>query len=186
MAIPEFNNQGLLPHAVPFDHDDDGAPVYSGHDCTAAETESRFVTHYPNSTTRAALYQHVRQLVRIVKGLGLECVLMIVSGAFVTDQENPEDVFVVLDVPGDDLDKLDGDLAYQVNSIFNSGEQHYGEDSELTIQTGIIRAYAPGHRKFSMGHSERLTQRHMASEPLEGREGGYLEIFGVRGGVEQS
>jgi len=97
--------------------------------------------------------------------------------------ENPEDVYVILDVLGEVLDKLDGNSTWQFDFTFNAGEHRFGDDSELNVQTGLIRAYPPGHRKFEMGHAERSTQPHMAAQPLPGRNGGYLEILECEGGV---
>jgi len=124
-----------------------------------------------------------QQRLELAKNFGLDCVLIIISGAFVTDMENPEDVYVILDVLGEVLDKLDGNSTWQFDFTFNAGEHRFGDDSELNVQTGLIRAYPPGHRKFEMGHAERSTQPHMAAQPLPGRNGGYLEILECEGGV---
>jgi hypothetical protein len=183
MAIPDFNNEGFLPPAAAFAFDDDDRPIFSGHACTLAEVEERFVTAYPDSLTRAALFQQLRLLVKKAK-LYLNCFEIVISGEFVIRRESPKSIFVVLDVQGENIDRLDGEAQWELDALFNGRERRYGTDEDLTVYTGIIRAYPPDHEKFEMGNAERTVQRLMASSPVpEAEASGYLEVLDCEGGL---
>jgi hypothetical protein len=183
MAIPDFGDKGLLEPTAAF-AEWRGKTIYSGHPCDLAEVKARFVGKYPQSLTRPALFGDLETHVDQVKK-SLDCFLIVVSGEFVTDTENPHDIFVALDVVGEALDGLSGDEIWLLDRLFNAQERPWGSDDALTTYTGIMRAYPPDHLKFELGNSERMLQRHMASSPIPDVDSaGYLEILECERGLD--
>jgi hypothetical protein len=149
------------------------------------EVEDRFVTAYTDSVTRAALFHRMRMLVTTAHE-HLPCVLVIASGEFVTDTTDPHDIFIVLNVPAEDIEGLEGKTQWLLDELFKDGEREFGDTDGLTVYTGIARAYPPGHHKFELGQAENRLQRFLASSPADGAEStGYLEILVCEGGLKE-
>jgi hypothetical protein len=163
MAIPEFDERGLLPVGPVFASFDDEL-TFVGHDCSLAEIEDRFVHRYPQSHTRPALFNELRRLYEIARQ-HLDCLVIAVSGDFVTDRENASTLFVLLDVAGPDLDQLDSLALWLLNRLFHDSSWAFTEE-DLTIQTGIMRSYPEDHPRHEAGRSERTLQRLLAGRPI--------------------
>lgn len=184
MAFPGFEPDGLLATAPAFAHFD-GSPIYSGHPCTRAELEDALVIAFPQSHTRAALFKQMELLLGLAAG-HLPCLILVVSGEFVTNADDPHDIFVVIEVVGTEIENLDGNAQWLLDFVFDAGGRPFGADDELIVQTGIVRAYPPDHIKFDLGNAERMTQRYLASSPVpETDKGGYLEILECEGGLNE-
>ncbi len=184
MPVPSFRSDGYLPVGNVFG-DVDGQPIYLGHDSSAAEIEARLVNAFPQSLTRPALFREFGYLRRLVLN-HLNCVVLIVSGEFVTNRDDPQSLLVVLDVPGKQLDNLDPDSHWLFHRLFDSQEWAITEDADLKVQTGIVRAYPRGHVKFEVGVGEQRLQRYMAGYPTaETHVGGYVQVLECEGGVER-
>ena len=139
---------------------------------------------FPRSLTRPVLFKELERLIRLAK-IHLDCILVMVSGEFVVDDQDPREIFVGLDVPGPELEGLGPDEHWLLDRLFDSSEWQWGENDELTVHSGIVRAYPVGHPKWDLGNAERMTQRHIASSPNgQGSVAGYLEIFECEGGLE--
>ncbi len=176
----------MLPVAAAFDSEDEDEPVYSGHESTLVEVRSRFVDAHPESLTRPALWLQLEWLIDQAEAI-LPCFLVLVSGEFATNVTDPQVLFVVLDVPGEDLEMLQGNDRLLVDALFNNyGGREFGTTTTLTIRTGIVRAYPPQHGKFDLGNDERRVQRLLASDPVETDEDwGYVEILICAEGLEK-
>lgn len=184
VAIPAFDPDGLLPVGEPFD-EVDGKSIFRGHDCEQAEAKNRFVVAFGESLTRPALWQQYENLVSFVEQY-FDCFLVLLSGQFVTDVGDPEDLYVVFELPGQAIEALPGLLQWQLNFALNSQERSFAEhpSMDLTIHVGLVRAYPPGSSKFDVGNAERLVERHIASSPRgDSIDGGYLEILRCEGGL---
>src|SRR6266545_4725586 len=83
MAIPRFNEHGLLPEGI--------------HDCTLAEIEARF-GGFQTSDRRPQLWGRFKEFLREVKACGM-VVVILVNGSFVTAKPDPNDIDLILLVP---------------------------------------------------------------------------------------
>ncbi len=184
MPIPSFRGDGFLPPGSVF-ADVDGDPIYLGHDTTADEIESRLVGGFPQSLTRPALFRELAHLRRLAMQY-LDCILLIISGDFVTSRNDPESILVVLDVPGGELENLDADAHWLFTRVFDSQEWTLTDAADLKVQTGIVRAYPPGHVKHEIGITEQKLQRYMAGSPTpETRAAGYVQVLECEGGEDR-
>lgn len=180
MAIPAFDGQGVLP-AGPCFVDFQGEPIFAGHAATITEIEDRFVDCFPQSHTRPALFRELQRLHRLARK-SLDCMTVLVSGEFVTNRETARDIHVILEVRGHDLDSLDSDAQWLLHRIFHSLEYKYS-DEDLTVNTGIVRAYPPGHANFEISEAERSLARLQAGSPIPDIDGaGYVEYLDCEGG----
>lgn len=86
----------------------------------------------------------------------LDCFQILISGVFVTQRDDPEDILVALDVPGDDLSRIAPEDIWTLHRFFNDGEYKFGNNDELVVDTRLVRAYAPDHGKFDVGYERPL------------------------------
>jgi hypothetical protein len=78
----------------------------------------------------------------------LPCFLIVVSGEFVTNYGEPQTMIVVLDVPGMDIEQLDGRSRWRLDALFNNtaGRKFGTTQTPLKVSSGIVRAYEPTRR----------------------------------------
>jgi hypothetical protein len=182
VPIPAFEHDGLLPAGMAFD-EFEGKPILRGHDCFKDEAEETLVVAFAESVTRPALWRQFENLLGVVEQ-HFKCFLVLLSGEFVTNLTDPDNIHIVFELPGEAIEAAAGEIQWQMDWLFNSREQTFGTDHELTVQTGLVRAFAPGSAKFDVGNAERMVERHIASSPrLDSIDGGYLEILRCEGGL---
>lgn len=80
MPIPALNDDGLLPEGV--------------HDCTLEEIRERFGS-FQRTDARCRLFERLEAFVRDARASGI-VVAVIVDGSFVTDEDVPNDVDVIV------------------------------------------------------------------------------------------
>lgn len=101
MPIPWFDAYGNLPVALL----EGGAHQRSCVQCTLEEVRQRFVENFPESATRARIWDGwIRHRVELA-ALGLEFTTL-VNGSFATGKEDPGDVDICLLLNGEILDGL--------------------------------------------------------------------------------
>jgi hypothetical protein len=187
MPIPAFGFDGFLPPptGAPFTEFEDWDAIPAGHPCSMVETEDRLVTAFPSSLTRAVLF-HQLEMYMYQARQHLDCVLMVVSGAFTTDTCDPRDIFLVLEAPGDRLEALPGPAQFVLDSLFDDRQKPFGDDETLTVYTGIVRAFPPDHRKWEATKAARSVHRFQASSPEDRMNMGYLEVLSCEEGSEDA
>ena len=84
MLVPPFNEHGLLPEGI--------------HDCTLDEIQKRFGS-FQGSARRPNLWARFQEFLGEAKASGL-VVALILDGSFVTAKPDPNDIDLVLVVPG--------------------------------------------------------------------------------------
>ena len=184
MPIPGFiPDDGMLPEGQALGMYED-EPITWGWPCTAQDIESRFVTAYTGSLSRAALHHHCEQLIQLARST-LQCIRILVSGAFVTDITDPYDIHIVLNALGGDIDNLGGPDRLLIDYLFDSQTHYFGESDSLQITTDFARTYPNDHPKFEVGAAEMMMGRLHAEVPVSGqRIAGYLEFFDCAEGGE--
>lgn len=108
MAIPPFNEKGLLPEGIYL--------------CTLKEAQERFAT----SEHRANLWNQLIQVIGIMKKAELSGTLLI-DGSYVTDKVIPGDIEIILDVRTEYPEKIGKALIF-FNDFHNRLKTNFGID----------------------------------------------------------
>lgn len=185
MPIPAFDSQGVLPVGNLFG-EHDSLFVYRGHDATLAEVEDRFVTHYPQSATRAKLFSELEQLVTVAQ-THFSQFNVGVSGTFVSNDVDPTELFMFIEVLGAQVDQLSGHSTWLVFRLFDDCEWTLTAGEEVSVTTALVRSYPEDHSDYLLYSAERMLQFYMASYFDSARgPSGYLEVFMFPEGVNDT
>ena len=112
MAIPDFDNNGLLPEGV--------------HEASESELFERF-RYFKSSTRRIELSRKLKEYLAEIRHSGLDLEVF-VDGSFVTSEDEPNDIDLILILPAD-FD-FDAELSPYTSNIISAHwvRRRYGFD----------------------------------------------------------
>jgi hypothetical protein len=187
MGVPTFEH-GYLPRGaqqgfvslpgeagVVFD-----TPTYCGHPCTEVEIRDRLVAPFTDSISRATLFENAWQMVRQVE-LRVPCSLYLLSGPFVVDEPNPQEIHLIALVSADQANGLEGPEKWLLEFLMDGRDFVVGED--LRVLTEMAYVYPLGHARWDDCLVRIAGIRHTCGYPsLDDREAGYLQFTLCEGG----
>lgn len=159
-----------------------GHQVFEAHDCDLAEIEQSFVTSFPESTTRAALFNEIKNLAELARA-HIDCFQLHVSGEFVTKRVDPEHVLLILEASGEYAETLDAKGMWLLHRMFNV-EHKFGQSFDLRIETRMVLAYPPGHINFEGTNFDRILALMDASAPTPNAEAGFVAFLDCERGLD--
>lgn len=171
-SIPAFMPDGLLPLG-PQVGVHQGQAVYQGHDCALAEIEARFADSWSESETRPHLVRELRMLTRVAADL-TPCFTMLVSGAFVTRDEDPTGIYVGLVVREVD-EAAPAFKNWLMRRVFD-GKEWDLPHGNAKVETGLALRYDVDDPRFDFGHTDEMLLRLLATEPTPDAPAGYVEF----------
>lgn len=186
MAVPPFQPQGYLPVGAVIGYvDGDGTPedeIHSGWGTDWVEFEERFVGNFPNSSTRPVFYNEVRKTVEFAAE-HFPCAVYLISGQFVTGQNDPADLQLVALVPASRMDLLESKYQWLTNRIFNDRECQPAADMELSVYLGLVTCYNPSDHRHSGMVADLNGYRFQLARPLSDELiAGYIQVSNCQGG----
>lgn len=188
VAVPAFE-QGYLPKgeqagalSMPGDPDDARATVWKGHQCSLPEIENALVTAFgSDSSTRPVLFSNMKSLAIQVERVA-PCSLYFVTGSFVAELVDPDDVHLVAVVPGSTLNGVDADDKWLVKFLMADREVAL-MDEEIKLSSELAVAYPLDHPEWQTSLSIIAGIRNAAGYPTDDdREAGYLQFMICEGG----
>lgn len=130
MAIPPFNEKGLLPEGI--------------YPCTLEEAQERFAT----SEHRTNLWSQLTQVIGIMKEAKLSGILLI-DGSYVTDKTVPGDIDTILDVSNEPLNSQVKALVFKVQNG-QALKEHFHVDWWVNMPAGNQNLNIPSGNDFSV------------------------------------
>ena len=188
MAIPPFDH-GFLPvgvvagHlSVPDDPDDANATIYHGHPCDGDDVYDALVKPWASeSTSRPVLWTNLESLVDRVETMA-PCSLYMISGPFVTEITDPEELWVRVVFSYEAFQAADPDDKWLLPVLVNEHTYEY-EHAQCRILTRYAFSYPVAHPEWARSLEIVSSLRLECSYPTEeDREAGYLELTMCEGG----